>query len=150
MSLSQAFSDANGVFDPLYEGIKDNLLNFRNYVNIPNDIRLILHTVSVNTGSNQFLDYEFVIQNGTTSNSNALRARIVNTTKTDGTNGIIVVYLAFSYAHSSYAVTSSTRVYVTNEIGDSFSVELSYDDGATWTGTIQAEFALTLNYDWTL
>lgn len=147
-NLSQAFTDATGVFDPTYEGSKNNLLNFRNYVHIPNDIRLILHTVSVNTGSSQFIDYEFVIQNGTAYSNSNLRARITNTTRTDGTYGIVVVYLSISYANSSYTVTRSTRINVTNTVGDSFAVELSYDNGSTWTGTIQAYNALTLNYDW--
>jgi hypothetical protein len=147
-NLTQAFADATGVFDSSYAGSKNNLLNFRNYVHIPNDIRLILHTVSVNTGSNEFIDYEFVIQNGTAYSNSNLRARITNTTRTDGVDGILVVYLSASYANSSYTVTSSTRIYVTNTVGDSFTVELSYDNGSTWTGTIQAYNTLTLNYDW--
>lgn len=34
-NLAACFADATGIFDPIYKGSKNSLLNFRNYGNLP-------------------------------------------------------------------------------------------------------------------
>lgn len=148
MNLSQAFTDAIGTFDPTYVGSKNGLLCFRNYVHssIPNDVRLILHTVAVNTNTAK-LDWEFVIQNGTASNCNT-SVRIMNVTKS---SPWMTIKSTTVYAHTDSGVLNglTLSMLITNAIGDYFNIQLSLDSGSTWTGVLEAGNPLTLNYDWT-
>lgn len=147
MNLPQAFTDAIGIFDPAYVGSKNGLLCFRNYVHVPADVRLILHFMTVNVNTTK-LNWEFVVQNGTVSDCSA-SVRLKNVTQSS----------AWFTVHSS-TISGNTRsgalseltptMGVTNAVGDTFAIEMDLNGANTYIGTIQADFALTLNYDWTL
>lgn len=148
MNLPQAFTDAIGIFDSRHVGSKNGLLCFRNYVHstIPEDVRLILRFVTIGIITAK-LYWEFIIQNGTSSNCNT-SVRIKNVSKSSAwfTINSVTVY-ANTDSGSLSGVSSAMGV--TNDVGDGFDIQLSLDSGSTWTGALEAGNPLTLNYDWT-
>lgn len=145
MNLADAFADAIGTFNPTYEGSRDQLLNFRGYVHVPKDIRCILHFMDVNADQTK-LNWEVVLQNGTTSNAYVL-VRIKNVSKASAWVTIVNT-TSNAQTISDPLVGLTVDMGVTNEIGDDFAIEMDLDFAYTWTGTIYAEWSFILNYNW--
>lgn len=114
---------------------------------IPVEIALYLHFMSVNINASR-LDYEFVVKNGTETNY-AIEVRVRNVTKSSGWISVVGTTI-YNNTDNNMLSGLSSSLGVTNEIGDEFEIAMSTDGGTNWTGTIYADFSLSLNYDWTL
>jgi len=104
----------------------------------------VLHGLYIST-SNLNLDYYVTLSNNYSSISKNYKLRFSNTTRSTGPISTLTLTVS-GYTIDSFFSGTTTSFSASNVIGDTFTVQLSDDNGVTWTASLTSVLPLTLNY----
>lgn len=95
----------------------------------------VLHGLYINGSNNLTLDFFITLSNNYSSSSINYKLRISNTTRGTGpiSTGTMIVG---GYTIDTFFSGTTSSFGVINQVGDSFTVSLSADNGSTWTAQI--------------